>query len=186
MTAGSRQCTAIKADGMQCRKWAVPGTEPALCHMPGDSEVRGSEPPRCAAHGGGKRRVGPPEGSTNALKHGVYLQVAPVRPVDPAEADLPPLRRLMLDLVAKHARLSAYIDIHLEKEGLPAIAHLFELHARTAWRLGWVMHQHRLHHPDEVRDESNRLMNEFYDELEKSLGIAGPDDKPGSRWIESF
>ena len=49
-------CTATTSAGFPCRAWAV----------------RGSDPPRCAPHGGGRWRIGALDDNTNALKHGVY------------------------------------------------------------------------------------------------------------------
>jgi hypothetical protein len=50
------RCTATTKKGTPCKGWAV----------------RGSDPPRCGAHGGGAARPGVPVGSQNALKHGAY------------------------------------------------------------------------------------------------------------------
>jgi hypothetical protein len=60
----SVRCTATKADGSACRAWAI----------------RGSDPPRCAAHSG---RVGAPPGNQNARTHGGYSQ--PAQPVESLE-----------------------------------------------------------------------------------------------------
>ena len=59
----SRRCMAIKPDGDPCRAWAI----------------RGSDPPRCAAHSG---KVGAPSGNQNALNR--VLGLVP-RPNLPAE-----------------------------------------------------------------------------------------------------
>jgi hypothetical protein len=76
-------CTATCADGSSCRAWAV----------------RGTDPPRCAAHGGGERPVGPPKGNQNARTHGFY-----VRTDVPAEGWT--IDTLIADYSAKRARLS--------------------------------------------------------------------------------
>jgi hypothetical protein len=50
------RCTATTRAGRPCRAWAVAGTDP----------------PRCAPHGGGARPVGAPPNNRNAEKHGMY------------------------------------------------------------------------------------------------------------------
>lgn len=56
-----QRCGALTKAGRPCRAWPV----------------RGSDPPRCSAHGGGKRPVGAPQGNRNAEKHGWYSQQRP-------------------------------------------------------------------------------------------------------------
>ena len=65
MTTRSKRCTAVRADGEPCRAWAV----------------RGTDPPRCAAHGGTDSPIGAPRGNTNALKHGYYARPSTLRRV---------------------------------------------------------------------------------------------------------
>jgi hypothetical protein len=76
------RCTATYADDSPCRAWAV----------------RGTDPPRCAPHGGGQAPSAP-GGSQNARTHGFY-----------ARADVPAegwtIDTLIADLSAKRARLS--------------------------------------------------------------------------------
>ena len=57
----SRRCMAIKPDGDPCRAWAI----------------RGSDPPRCAAHSG---KVGAPSGNQNALNRVLGLVPRPNLP----------------------------------------------------------------------------------------------------------
>ena len=52
------RCTATTRGGQPCRGWAVPGTDP----------------PRCAPHGGVAARPGAPEGNQNARTHGGYAK----------------------------------------------------------------------------------------------------------------
>ncbi len=52
------RCTATTRGGQPCRGWAVPGTDP----------------PRCAPHGGVAARPGAPEGNQNACTHGMYAK----------------------------------------------------------------------------------------------------------------
>jgi hypothetical protein len=65
MSIRSKRCTAVRADGEPCRAWAV----------------RGTDPPRCAAHGGTDAPIGAPQGNTNALKHGYYAEPSTLRRV---------------------------------------------------------------------------------------------------------
>ncbi|MDF1515787.1 MAG: hypothetical protein P1S60_18415 [Anaerolineae bacterium] len=51
-------CTATTRTGQPCRAWAVPGTDP----------------PRCAPHGGAGAKPGAPVGNQNALTHGYYAR----------------------------------------------------------------------------------------------------------------
>jgi len=82
---GSRRCTALRKDGEPCRAWAV----------------RGSDPPRCGAHGGGSASAGAPAGNQNARKHGVYDDAGDL----PADLDA-----RIRDLDRRVEELSAYID----------------------------------------------------------------------------
>ncbi len=50
------RCTATTRKGQPCRAWAVPGTDP----------------PRCASHGGVSAKPGAPVGNQNAVIHGFY------------------------------------------------------------------------------------------------------------------
>ena len=54
----SLRCTATTRKGQPCRAWAVPGTDP----------------PRCAAHGGVASKPGAPSGNQNAVTHGFYAR----------------------------------------------------------------------------------------------------------------
>ncbi|MGD2146854.1 MAG: hypothetical protein PVH41_09185 [Anaerolineae bacterium] len=98
----SRPCTATTAAGNPCRAWAVRGSKPALC----------------AAHGGGRWPVGPPQGNVNALRHGYYA----ARPAGPdrsggelAEGDSPLPEDCTIDAVIdmlyhKQILLDDFID----------------------------------------------------------------------------
>jgi len=113
-----RRCTATTAAGLPCRAYAV----------------RGSEPPRCAPHGGGRRPVGGQAGNSNALKHGVYAASAPPSGADRTEAgaspSLAPTRDVdrgarerldgrIADLDRRLDQLSRYIDRFSIGDGSP-------------------------------------------------------------------
>jgi hypothetical protein len=112
------QCTAITSKGTPCKAWAV----------------QNSNPPRCAAHGGGIGHVGAPPGNANAATHGFYT--CPARP-------LTSIDDIIADLAAKQARLSEYIDDHLGDIGMEEIKALLTLHAMTASRLGKLLRDKR-------------------------------------------
>lgn len=62
-----QKCTALTRSGDPCRAWAVPGTNP----------------PRCASHGGVDAKPGAPVGNQNALKHGFYAEEWGNEPMSP-------------------------------------------------------------------------------------------------------
>ena len=84
------QCTANNRHGTQCKAWAVPG----------------SDPPRCAAHGGASKLPGAPQGNKNAQTHGFYAQAAPESNTQsPLTIDL-----IIEDLHQRQITLSRYLD----------------------------------------------------------------------------
>ncbi len=107
------RCTAQTAKKTPCKAWAV----------------RSSDPPRCAAHGGGKQ-IGAPAGNKNAEKHGFYA--APDKP-------LATIEDVIADLFAKQATISAYIDANISDIGVEALTGLLTLHAQTSSRLGKLL-----------------------------------------------
>jgi hypothetical protein len=119
----SRRCAATCADGTPCRAWAV----------------RGSDPPRCAAHGGTAARIGAPPGNCNALKHGYYARTAPGGRLE----DLPPeawtIDTVILDLCTKQARLSHYIAQHSPDMTADELARFLRIHGMNASRLGRLL-----------------------------------------------
>jgi hypothetical protein len=79
-----RHCGALTKTGRPCRAWAV----------------RGSDPPRCAPHGGSKRPAGAPPGNTNAQIHGFYAASAEEITIDQAIQGLVDKMRRLDDLIA--------------------------------------------------------------------------------------
>ncbi|MGC9346697.1 MAG: hypothetical protein ACP5JG_01050 [Anaerolineae bacterium] len=148
----SKHCTAYKKDGTPCRAWAV----------------RGSDPPRCAAHGGGKAPVGAPKGNQNALKHGLYARIPP------PEADLgdipDTINAVIRDLAIKQARLSNYINGNLRDLDVRTLARLLQLHAQTASRLGRLLRDQRAL-SGEAADGISGAIAQALDELSNELGV---------------
>jgi len=114
------RCGATTRAGKPCRAAATPG----------------SNPPRCAAHGGTGKKPGAPARNQNARKHGFYASY---------DAAGITIDDVLADLAAKQAALSDYIDAHLTSADadLSALTHLFELHAQTASRLGRLLRDKR-------------------------------------------
>lgn len=129
-TTDSVRCTAVCADGSACRAWAV----------------RGTDPPRCAPHGGGRAAVGAPEGNQNAQTHGFY-----------ARAHVPDqgwtIDTLVADLAARHAGLSNYIGRLLADDQADPrdVARLFALYRVSAARLERLLQERELVHRVEER-----------------------------------
>ena len=123
------RCTATCADGSPCRAWSVHRTEP----------------PRCAAHGGGRAPVGAPRGNQNARTHGFYARAEHARTEqacpEPARPEPSPeswtIDTLIADYSARHSDLSRYIgqllaDDHVDREELSP---LLTLYGKSASRL---------------------------------------------------
>jgi hypothetical protein len=116
-----RRCTATTKKGDPCQAWAV----------------HGSNPPRCAAHGGGSAPVGAPQNNDNAKTHGFYA----TRPQDPPRT----IDEVFADLAEKQAALSAYIDslLYDEDADLEDIARVLKIHGMNASRLGRLLRDRR-------------------------------------------
>ncbi len=120
----SARCAAICADGSPCRAWAV----------------RGTQPPRCAPHGGGRAPVGAPPGNQNARTHRYY-----------AHRDVPPegwtLETLIADVAARHEGISGYLERLLADDQVaPAdVPRPFALYAVSASRLKSFFCQRQAH-----------------------------------------
>jgi hypothetical protein len=110
--------------------------------------VRGSDPPRCAAHGGTRARIGAPPGNQNALKHGFYARGACEERLGETDPDeVPPdewtIETVILDLCIKQARLSRYIEVHMEDLRADKLARFLRLHGQNASRLGRLLRDRR-------------------------------------------
>lgn len=131
----STRCTALCASGVPCRAWAV----------------RGTAPPRCAPHGGGRDPIGAPWGNRNARTHGYY-----------AQPDAPPggwtLETLIADVLARHQGISRYIDQLLADDQVePAdIARTFVVYGVSASRLERLLRERHAHH--QIRENLRKLI----------------------------
>jgi hypothetical protein len=115
----SRRCMATRADGSPCRAWAV----------------HGSDPPRCAPHGGGRAPVGAPLGNQNARTHGFYANLtSPGSSHDECTID-----GVIADLYRKQKRLSRYIDEKMDDLPPADLARFLRLHAQSSSRLGRLL-----------------------------------------------
>ncbi len=143
----SRRCTAVCADGSPCRAWAV----------------HGSEPPRCAPHGGGSKPAGAPLGNQNARKHGFY-----------ARADLP--EDCSIDVIIDHlyqrqVELNAYIEdiVAAGDLSIQELVHLLKTFGQNASRLGRLLRDRRALTGD-AADGISGAIAQALQELETELG----------------
>jgi hypothetical protein len=134
--AVSRHCGI---DG--CRAWAV----------------RGSEPLRCAAHGGASSPVGAPKGNKNRQTHGAYA--APVEIHDISD--------VVSDLQRKMGKLSAMIDGCEDPE---LVLRLMGLHSQMASRLGRLERDKRAL-DGKAADSLLQAIGKALDEISTELGI---------------
>ena len=143
-------CTATNKDRTPCRAWAV----------------RGSDPPRCSAHGGGRAPVGAPSGNHNARTHGFYVdEVAPL----PEQDDIPDsIAEVIHDLAVKQARLSKIINGKPNSSDIHVLARLLQLHAQTASRLGRLLRDQRAL-SGEAADGISAAIAQALDELSTEL-----------------
>jgi hypothetical protein len=128
-----RHCTATKRDGTPCRAWAV----------------RGSDPPRCAAHGG--RRA-----------------------AQPKPEDIPDTIDLVIhDLASKQRKLSDYIEVYTEADpknlSVRDLARLFQIHGQNASRIGRLLRDQRAL-SGEATDGIAGAIAQALDELATELG----------------
>jgi hypothetical protein len=151
-----RRCEATRADGTPCRAWAV----------------RGSDPPQCAAHGGTRARIGAPPGNQNALKHGFYVRRACEERLDDTSPDEWTIDTIILDLCIKQARLSRYIEVHMEDLRADQLARFLQVHGQNASRLGRLLRDCRALGGDTTDGIYNAIaqaLDEIHSELETDL-----------------
>ena len=133
----SRKCSASNADGSACRAWAVSG----------------SEPPRCAAHGGDAGQVGAP-----------YAAPHP-------ERDLTTIEGVIADLADRQARLTAYLEQVLAEGGdIAEVAKVFGLHGQNASRLGRLLRDKRAL-SGQAADGLLDAIGKALDEISTELGV---------------
>lgn len=120
-TQARARCTATTAKHQPCRAWPV----------------KGSNPPRCSAHGGTDARIGAPDGNTNAQTHGAYAQQGEHNTVD--------LDVRIRDLNRRIERLSQYIDAAALGDGkedtltITDYGKLVNIHGQLTSRLGRLL-----------------------------------------------
>lgn len=107
------RCTATTIRNQPCRAWAVPGTDP----------------PRCAAHGGASSPPGAPANNQNAVTHAVYASS------NQSPADLP---AAIAALDHRIRTLSRYIDVQPKLE-LHDMVILVKLQGELTSRLGRLL-----------------------------------------------
>jgi hypothetical protein len=120
--------------------------------------VQGSEPARCAAHGGTSARIGAPPGNQHALKHGFYVgRAGEEAPGEVSPGDIPldrvspgevspgewSIETVILDLCIKQAGLSRYIEVHSEDLSADELARFLQIHGQNASRLGRLLRDRR-------------------------------------------
>jgi hypothetical protein len=153
--APRRRCTAIRNDGGSCRAWAV----------------RGSQPPRCAAHAGqggeaqcvalapAGRQAGEPW--TDRILPDLW---APPR-------DLTQIEEVIADLAERQAMLTEYIAAQVVGGAdIGDVARLFALHGQNASRLGRLLRDQQALSGDSA-DVLLEAIGHALDELSAELGI---------------
>jgi hypothetical protein len=178
MSARSKRCTAVRADGEPCRAWAV----------------RGSDPPRCSVHGGTDAPIGAPGGNANALQHGAYADPSTLRRIaadvvedDPAELEefLRPgglegrdprriegwsIETAILDLSLKLAVLSRFIHAHLDELTVEQFGGLLRIHGQNLSRLGRLLRDRRAITGD-TGGHFEQALDRALDQLSAELGV---------------
>ena len=118
--------------------------------------VKGSSPPLCSSHGGGRTPIGAPADNENAKKHGAY--------------SAPNLADRIADLDQKIQSLSKYIDNLEEPEKSLNYAELLALFGQLLSRLGRLLRDQRAI-TGEAADGIAGAIAQALDELSTELGI---------------
>ena len=143
----SRRCTAVCLDGTPCRAWAV----------------RGTEPPRCSAHGGTAVRNEGEQRRLDALRHACF-----------AEPDLP--KDCSIDAVIdavfqRQVELETYLREVWDSDIAPnEVAQLLRVHGQNAFRLGQLLRARRAL-AGEAGDGIAAAVSQALDELSSELGV---------------
>jgi len=143
LKGGSRKCSFRHRDGRTCRAWAI----------------RGSDPPRCAAH----QEDGGPVGNKKRQSHG--FQVQPVR-------DLRDIDDVVEDALVKQTQLSAFIEQKVAEGEMEVkeMAKLLALHGQNAVRIGRLLRDQRAL-SGKSADGLLEAIGAALDELSTELGI---------------
>ena len=137
--------------------------------------MRGSSPPRCAAHGGGKHPVGAPRGNTNAQTHGFYSRERPSSDATPtassgfyaAQPEAVTIDQTIAGLVDKLNRVDQLLDTLDDTEQLIRI---FELYTQASSRLSRMLRDRRAL-SGEAADGIAGAIAQAMDELGTELGV---------------
>jgi len=135
-----RHCTATTKAGRPCRAYAVDGTDP----------------PRCAPHGGGKAPVGAPAGNKNAQTHGAYSESIT-------------LEDALRGLTRRIRNLEKYLDDRQEDLTSEERVNLVTLYSNLLGRLGRLMRDQRAI-SGEAADGIAGAIAQALDELSTELG----------------
>jgi hypothetical protein len=134
-------------DGTPCRAWAV----------------RGTEPPRCSAHGGTAARSEGEQRRLEALRHACF-----------AEPELPKdctIDAVIDVLFQRQLRLEMYLrEIWDSDVELKELAQLLRVHGQNAFRLGKLLRDQRAL-AGEASDGLAAAVSHALDELSTEMGV---------------
>jgi hypothetical protein len=151
----SQKCTELTASGTPCKAWAVHGTDP----------------PRCAAHGGGKAPVGAPPGNRNAETHGFYSQPrTDARSCVSCVSTPASIDDIFNGLAEKQAQLDRYITDNLPDLDAEVVIKLLGLYAQNASRLSRILRD-RAAITGETADELDDAISEALRLASHELGV---------------
>jgi hypothetical protein len=137
------RCTATTQAGRPCRAWAVAGTDP----------------PRCAPHGGGARPVGAPPNNRNAEKHGLY-----------GESRAVSVGNLSADLADRLERFADSIEARADELTLDQLARLLDTYSQAIGRLARIQRlEQQLH--DAGGDKLERAVDWTLDQLSEQWDL---------------
>ena len=126
--------------------------------------VRGTSPPLCAAHGGGKRPVGAPKQNKNAQTHGLYSK-------DQEDENPDSLRAILDRLKRRLEKLERYLEDHwndLEPADLVRVTHL---QAETVSRISRIERDIKRMENETGSESMEDTLREAYLIAETILGI---------------
>ena len=153
------KCTATTAKATPCRAWAV----------------RGSQPPRCSAHGGGRGPEGAPNGNENAVSRGGCLAADADRGQlerrsaaahDEATGDL---NAVISDLHRRLDELSGYIDTNRDDLTTAEYLAAVRLQGMLSNRIGRLHRDRAELHRD--ADDLDRAIDAALDVVGGLLGV---------------
>jgi hypothetical protein len=128
--------------------------------------VKGSDPPRCAAH---SASVGTSKGKHNGEQRGsgIGLRTVEGRPL----RDLTQIDEVVADLAERQAQLTDYLTTRLiQGADVQEVAKLFALHGQNASRLGRLLRDRRAL-SGESADGLLQAVGQALDEISTELGI---------------